>query len=122
MIRSTALAAEFVWTVAKTSRPVSAAVSAMRIVSRSRISPTSRQSGSSRIAALTPSANVGTSGPISRWVKIDLSLVWTNSIGSSIVTTWWASRLFIRSRIAASVVDLPLPVGPVTRTRPRRAA
>ncbi len=28
----------------------------------------------------------------------------------------------MRSRIAASVVDLPLPVGPVTRMRPRSAA
>ena len=88
MIRSTALAAEFVWRVANTRRPVSAAVSAIRIVSKSRISPTKRQSGSSRIAALTPSAKLGTSGPISRCVKIERSFTCTNSIGSSIVTTW----------------------------------
>jgi len=119
MIRSTAFAAEFVCSVAKTSSPVSAAVRAIRIVSRSRISPTRRQSGSSRIAAFTPSAKVVTSGPISRWVKIDLSSVCTNSIGSSIVTTCRESLRFTRSRIAASVVDFPLPVGPVTRMSPR---
>ena len=41
------------------------------------------------------------------------------SIGSSIVRMWsWRSALIL-SIIAASVVDLPLPVGPVTSTRPR---
>ena len=40
MIRSIVLAAELVCSVAKTRWPVSAAVSARRIVSRSRISPT----------------------------------------------------------------------------------
>ena len=99
-------------------QPVSAAVSAMRIVSRSRISPTRRQSGSSRIAALTPSAKPGTSVPTSRWVKTDRALMCTNSMGSSIVTTWYASRWLTRSSTAARVVDFPLPVGPVTRTRP----
>ena len=42
-----------------------------------------------------------------------------NSIGSSIVRmcSWRVS--LIRSSIAASVVDLPEPVGPVTSTKPR---
>ena len=40
MMRSTVFAAELVCSVAKTRWPVSAAVSARRIVSRSRISPT----------------------------------------------------------------------------------
>ena len=40
MIRSIVFAAELVWSVANTRWPVSAAVSARRIVSRSRISPT----------------------------------------------------------------------------------
>ncbi len=87
MMRSMAFAAEFVCKVPKTSRPVSAADRAMRIVSRSRISPTSRQSGSSRIAARTPSAKDGTSLPSSRCVKMDFWLVCTNSMGSSIVMT-----------------------------------
>ena len=42
-----------------------------------------------------------------------------NSIGSSIVRMCsWRSSL-IMSIIAASVVDLPEPVGPVTSTNPR---
>ena len=42
----------------------------------------------------------------------------TNSIGSSSVTTWtgWVSLISLSN--AASVVVLPLPVAPVTRTRP----
>jgi len=39
-------------------------------------------------------------------------------MGFSNVTMWRDCSLFIRSIMAASVVDLPLPVGPVTRTRP----
>jgi hypothetical protein len=44
---------------------------------------------------------------------------WTNSTGSSIVTMCDARVRLIQSRRAASVVDLPDPVGPVTSTRPR---
>ena len=45
-----------------------------------------------------------------------------NSIGSSIVRMWsWFSEL-ITSIIAARVVDLPEPVGPVTSTKPRGLA
>ena len=43
----------------------------------------------------------------------------TNSIGSSIVMMWSVRVRLISSIIAASVVDLPEPVGPVTTTRPR---
>src|SRR5579859_1538926 len=49
-IRSMVLAAELVCRVPNTKCPVSAAVKAKRIVSRSRISPTSTTSGSSRLA------------------------------------------------------------------------
>src|SRR5262245_7248571 len=42
-----------------------------------------------------------------------------NSIGSSTVMMWPFSSLLILSIIAASVVLLPEPVGPVTSTRPR---
>ena len=40
-------------------------------------------------------------------------------MGSSIVMMWSLRVSLIWSIIAASVVDLPLPVGPVTRIRPR---
>ena len=53
-MRSTVLRALLVCSVPKTSRPVSAAVSASEIVSRSRISPTSTMSASSRKAAFSP--------------------------------------------------------------------
>ncbi len=42
-----------------------------------------------------------------------------NSIGSSIVMMWSVRVRLISSISDASVVDLPEPVGPVTRTRPR---
>ena len=41
-----------------------------------------------------------------------------NSTGSSTVTTWTGRFTLISSMMAASVVDLPLPVTPVTSTRP----
>ena len=44
---------------------------------------------------------------------------WRYSIGSSIVRMCAGFDRLMRSIIAASVVDLPLPVGPVTSTRPR---
>ena len=42
-----------------------------------------------------------------------------NSIGSSTVMMWPLRSRLILSIIAARVVDLPEPVGPVRRTRPR---
>ena len=42
-----------------------------------------------------------------------------NSIGSSIVRMCSSRSWLIMSTIEASVVDLPEPVGPVTRTKPR---
>ena len=50
---------------------------------------------------------------------MQLLLWWTNSTGSSIVMMWSLRVRFASSMMAASVVDLPLPVGPVTRTSPR---
>ena len=52
-------------------------------------------------------------------VDQDFLCGWTNSIGSSMVRMWAWRSVLIRSIIAARVVDLPEPVGPVTRTRPR---
>ena len=43
-----------------------------------------------------------------------------NSIGSSMVMMWQAFSSLILFKIAASVDDLPLPVGPVTSTMPLR--
>ena len=88
MIRSTVLRALLVCRVPNTSSPVSAAVSASEIVSRSRISPTSTMSESSRSAARSPSANEGVWIGTSRWVMIERLLRCTNSIGSSTVMMW----------------------------------
>ena len=117
-IRSTALTAVFVWRVAKTRWPVLAASRTSAIVSASRISPTRMMSGSSRSAARRPRANERAWPPISRWVTRHCCVWCTNSIGSSIVTMWAWRVLLTRSIIAARVVDLPEPVGPVTRIRP----
>ena len=57
MMRSTVCGASCVWSVAKTRWPVSAAVSAVPIVSMSRISPTRITSGSWRSAAFSAIAN-----------------------------------------------------------------
>ena len=70
MIRSTVLRALLVWRVPKTSRPVSAAVRASEMVSRSRISPTRTMSASWRRAALRPVAKEGVWMGTSRWVMM----------------------------------------------------
>ena len=49
----------------------------------------------------------------------ELRSAWTISIGSSSVTMCWRRVVLTWSIIAASVVVLPEPVAPVTRTRPR---
>ena len=87
-MRSIVLRALLVCRVPNTSSPVSEAVSASEIVSRSRISPTSTMSESSRRAARRPSANDGVWIGTSRWVMIERLLLWTNSIGSSTVMMW----------------------------------
>ena len=92
--------------------------SAIDTVSRSRISPTRTMSGSSRSAARRARAKLVVWAPTSRWLTIALLDAWTNSTGSSrVMMCSWRVRL-MRSTMAARVVDLPLPVGPVTRTRP----
>ena len=60
-MRSTVLEASMVCRVEKTRWPVSAAVSAISIVSRSRISPTRITFGACRRAARSASAKVGVS-------------------------------------------------------------
>ena len=105
--------------VPKTRCPVSAAETASEIVSKSRISPTKMTSGSSRKAARRADANDSVCTFTSRWLTRHFLCGWTNSMGSSTVRMWAARSLLIRSTMAANVVDLPEPVGPVTRTSPR---
>ena len=103
--------------------PVSAARIAVSIVSMSRISPTRMTSGSWRSAPLQAGREASTqSTPISRCVMIECSslvqvldrVLDRDDVRGSRCRLMW-------SIIAASVVDLPLPVVPVTRTSPRRS-
>ena len=57
--------------------------------------------------------------PTSRWVISDICDGCTYSTGSSTVMMWPGEVRLRWSIIAASVVDLPEPVAPTTRTRPR---
>ena len=119
MIRSMVLAAELVCSVPNTRWPVSAADIARRMVSRSRISPTRITSGSSRSALRRAFWNDRVCGPTSRWLIRHFLLSCTNSIGSSTVRMCPISFSLRWLTIAASVVDFPEPVGPVTSTMPR---
>ena len=119
MMRLMVEAAELVCSVAKVRWPVSAMRSADSTVSRSRISPTRTMSGSSRSAARSALVKLWVSLWTSRWL-IRQPLCWCRySIGSSMVRMWPLRSMLILSIIAARVVDLPLPVGPVTSTSPR---
>jgi len=104
--------------VENTRCPVSAAVAAVWIVCQSRISPTMITSGSCRIRFFRASGKLGVSVPTSRWETAALLSAKRYSIGSSIVTTETARVSMTVWRMAASVVDFPEPVGPVSRTRP----
>ena len=119
MMRSMVFGALEVWSVPNTRWPVSAAVSASEIVSRSRISPIRITSGSSRSALRNAFENELVCGPTSRWFTRQRFGGCTNSIGSSIVRMCASHVWLMTSTMAARVVDLPEPVGPVTRTRPR---
>ena len=72
-MRSTASEALPVCSVPKTRWPVSAAVMAVSMVSRSRISPISITLGSSRREARRPAAKLMVSLPTSRWLMAHLS-------------------------------------------------
>ena len=92
---------------------------AVSIVSRSLISPTKMMSGSSLNEARSASEKFSASAPIERWLIMLLSSLNTYSIGSSIVTMCDLFVWFMKFIMLASVVVLPLPVGPVTRMMPR---
>ena len=79
-------------------------------------------SGSCRSALRSACANDRVSTETSRWLTIDRLSRWRNSIGSSTVMTCAQRVLLMWSISAASVVLLPLPVVPVTRTSPRSSS
>ena len=108
-----------VCSVESTRCPVSAAMSVVDMVSRSRISPTRMMSGSCRSTYLRPSWNERVSRPTSRWWMNESRSRCRNSIGSSIVMMLRVVTRLMASIMAASVVDLPEPVRPVTSTSPR---
>ena len=112
MVEATSL----VWIVEKTRWPVSAAFKEVSTVSRSRISPTMMTSGSWRRAARSALGKEPVSVPISRCVTMALSGWKTNSMGSSMVTIFAFRVRLISFMIVARVVDLPMPVAPVTST------
>ena len=107
--------------VENTRWPVSAADSAICAVSRSRISPTRMTSGSCRRPCFRPALKDGTSRPTSRCVTIEPGHLgnWY-STGSSIVMMRQLPPRLSRVMIMASVVVLPEPATPVSRTRPLR--
>ncbi len=112
-------ATSFVWTVVRTRCPVSAAVSTVRAVASSRISPTRRTSGSWRRAATRAVAKSGASAPISICSTTTppvAVLVLDRVLDRDDVELLLGPT---RSTRAASVVVFPEPVAPVTRTRPR---
>ncbi len=114
--------ASVVCSVENTRCPVSAALSAVSSVSMSRISPIRITSGSCRSTWRSAAPKVRVSLPTSRWEMLAIWSRCRNSIGSSMVMTFtrrcWLTWLII----AASAVDLPEPVMPVTSTRPRGRA
>jgi hypothetical protein len=63
-------------------------------------------------------AKLGVSLPTSRWLTAALLWLCTYSMGSSMVRMWHSRNELMRSTMAASVVDLPEPVGPAASTSP----
>ena len=118
MMRFMVWAQELVCSVPRVRWPVSAMVRAAAIVSRSRISPTSTTSGSWRRMYFSAFLKDWVSEKTSRWFTRHFLCWWTNSMGSSMVTMCSLRSELILSTMAARVVDLPEPVGPVTRMSP----
>ena len=67
------------------------------------------------MATVKPSVSIRTS----RWLTMPSLSAWSTSMGSSMVTMWTALLALTWSIMAARVVVLPEPVGPVTSTSPR---
>src|SRR5574341_2607205 len=111
--------ASVVWSVENTRWPVSAALSAVSSVSISRISPIRITSGSWRSTWRNAELNDRVSLPTSRCEMLASWSRCRNSIGSSIVMMLARRLVLMWLIIAASAVDFPEPVTPVTRTSPR---
>ena len=117
--RSIVFAALGVFIVPSTRCPVSLAASAMRTVSVSRSSPTTMTSGILAQRRLERARERRACAcPTSRWLIIARLRGCRYSTGSSTVMTWWVVSRLMMSTIAASVLVLPWPVGPVTTTSP----
>ena len=112
--RVNALGASLVCSVENTKCPVSEARIAISAVSMSRISPTMITFGSCRKIWRNPIANVN---PMSDRTAIWLIPFSSYSTGSSMVMIRLVTEL-MELRNAYSEVDLPEPVGPVTRKMP----
>ena len=76
-------------------------------------------SGAWRRAFFRPICKLAVSLPTSRWFTMDFLLVNMYSSGSSMVRMWPVMFSLRWSSMAASVVDLPAPVAPTMRMRPR---
>ncbi len=113
------LGALVVCRVPNTRWPVDAASTAREMVSRSRNSPTRMMSGSSRSAPR--SAELERFGMHADFaVADDAALALVNEFNRIFYRYDMVLRVRLASSMmAASVVDLPEPVGPVTRTSPR---
>src|SRR6266404_633699 len=119
MTRLIVWVASVVWSVENTRCPVSAAFSAVSSVSMSRISPIRITSGACRSTWRNAALKERVSFPTSRWEMLARLSRCRNSIGSSIVMMLTRRFVLMWLIIAASAVDLPDPVTPVTRHSPR---
>src|SRR2546426_6303189 len=108
-----------VCSVENTRCPVSAAFSAVSSVSISRISPIRMTSGAWRNTCRSAALNDSVSFPTSRCEMFARLSRCRNSIGSSMVMMLTRRPRLMWLIIAASAVDLPDPVTPVTSTSPR---
>ena len=89
------------------------------MVSRVRTSPIRITSGAWRRVFFSATSKDSVSMPTSRWVTMQFWCWWMNSIGSSMVMMWPLEFLLRWPIIAASEVDLPVPVAPTKRISPR---
>ena len=112
--RLTVLGASLVWSVESTRWPVSAALTAISAVSKSRISPTRMMFGSWRRNERSAAAKFS---PMFSFTCTWLTPARLNSTGSSAVMML-VSGVLIFEIAEYSVFVLPLPVGPVTSTMP----
>ena len=108
------LGASLVCSVESTRWPVSAALTAISAVSKSRISPTRMMFGSCRRKERSAAAKFS---PMFSRICTWLTPGRLNSTGSSAVMML-VSGVLIREIDEYSVLVLPLPVGPVTSTMP----